>query len=78
MEEEIFLLKAATRTPSTPPILTTCFDVAFALHIFCIQIPPPDLDAKKLLSRLYCFVSKLVVASQEKSQQNCNWIYLSL
>jgi hypothetical protein len=64
----MFLFKNATRMPSTPPILTTCFDVVFALQIFYLQILLPDLDARKLLSRFYCFVAKLVVDSQEKRQ----------
>lgn len=32
------------------------------------SLPHPNSNATKLLSRLYCFVAKLLVAYQEKSQ----------
>ena len=64
--------------PSTPPILTTCLGVAFALQTFYLQIFFSDSDATKLLSRSYCFVAKSVVASQENRQRNCYWVRLSI
>jgi hypothetical protein len=65
--------------PSTPPILTTCFDVAFALQTFYLQVIFfSDSDATKFL-RGYCFfVAKSVVGSKENRQWNCYWIHLSI
>jgi hypothetical protein len=79
MEAEIFLFKNATRMPSKPPILTTCFDVAFALQTSYLQVIFfSDSGATKLLSRSYCFVTKSVVGSQENRKRNCHWIHLSI